>query len=77
MPGMDGLSLAHALCARLPGLRVVVVSGFIPQHAAALLPEWQRLAKPFSGEQLAVAVRRAILSDPRLLGDVDLPTQDA
>jgi len=68
MPGMDGLSLAHALGRRLPGLRIVIVSGFIPQQAEELMQDWQRLAKPFSPEQLAVAVRRALLSDPGLLG---------
>ncbi|MCK6507190.1 ATP-binding protein, partial [Myxococcota bacterium] len=76
LPGQDGVALAHHLCERLDGLRVVIVSGFIPQHAAALDPDWLRLPKPFSAEQLATTVRRAILADPRLDAMGDLPTQE-
>jgi CheY-like chemotaxis protein len=77
LPGQDGVGLAHALSGRMEGLRVVIASGFIPQHAAALEGEWLRLPKPFSTEQLATTVRRAILADPRLDPMGDLPTQEA
>ena len=63
MGSMDGISLATRLCAQHPQLRVVIASGFIPQHNDHLSPSWERLNKPFTAEQLATAVRRALLSD--------------
>jgi DNA-binding NtrC family response regulator len=59
MPGeMDGVALAEALRARLPGLRVVLVSGY----AAATVGEGlagrgvRFLEKPFRMAELAAAV---------------------
>ncbi len=57
----DGITLAWNLLARRPTLKVVIMSGFIPQHNDALDPSWQRLHKPFTSEQLAIAVRRALI----------------
>ncbi len=61
MPGMDGVTLAHQLCDRFPELCVVIVSGFIPEHADDLDPAWQSVAKPFQIEHLATALRRALV----------------
>ena len=77
LPGQDGVALAHRLYSQVEGLRVVIASGYIPQHAEALDPDWLRLPKPFTPEQLATTVRKAILADPRLDASGDLPTQEA
>lgn len=63
MGRMDGIKLAEQLVAQQPNLRVVVASGFIPEHINQLDPSWQRLDKPFTAEQLATAVRRALFTD--------------
>ncbi|RME26882.1 MAG: response regulator, partial [Deltaproteobacteria bacterium] len=61
MPGMDGITLAHQLCERFPRLSVVIVSGFIPERVDDLDPAWQVVHKPFQIEQLATALRRALV----------------
>ncbi|MCU0704043.1 MAG: protoglobin domain-containing protein [Fimbriiglobus sp.] len=57
--GLDGLTLAHRLTARLPSLRVIVTSGYVPldEHGTNLPSGWVRLPKPFSLAQLIVAIR--------------------
>ncbi|MCK6489625.1 MAG: ATP-binding protein [Planctomycetes bacterium] len=61
MPGMDGASLARAARARLPGLRVLVVSGYaedrLTRAAAELGAGTAVLGKPFSAHRLAETVR--------------------
>ncbi len=63
MPGGGGQELAEAMTARIPGLRVLFMSGYtadvvlrqgIVQEEVAFLP------KPFSPDALAVAVREAL-----------------
>ena len=60
MPGMGGLEVAQTLRARLPGLRVLYVSGYAkagvgPRELA--VPHTAFLAKPFTAEALLGEVR--------------------
>ena len=58
MPGMDGPSLAAELRQRHPGLRVLLMSGYSPEHALGGAPSHDPiLAKPFVAEDLLHAVR--------------------
>ena len=52
MPGESGIDLAHFIQKDDPGIYVVVVSGYIPEHENNLLPQWMRLSKPFQKKQL-------------------------
>jgi CheY-like chemotaxis protein len=53
MPGMSGLELAEQAQARVPGLKVILISGyFLPQPIAVRF-----LKKPFHMHELASAVR--------------------
>jgi len=51
MPGMTGVELAHAVQARDPGIRIVIVSGFA--EAEGIDPALPRLTKPFVQSELA------------------------
>lgn len=57
MPGMDGKALAEELTRRLPGLRVLLMSGYSMRQDGLA---WPVLAKPFAPEQLLREVRRAL-----------------
>ena len=65
MPQMDGRTLANRILPARPATRVLFMSGYT-QHAAVKTLQVddreQFIAKPFTGEQLASAVRRAIRS---------------
>jgi CheY-like chemotaxis protein len=59
MPGMDGFDLARWFALRRPGVRVILISGFmghfvsradIPENIEAFFP------KPFSGEELVAKI---------------------
>jgi PAS domain S-box-containing protein len=54
MPGMTGVELAHAVSARLPGTKILIVSGYA--EGDGLDPSWPRLIKPFVQSDLATAV---------------------
>jgi PAS domain S-box-containing protein len=51
MPGMTGVELAHAVQARDPGIRILIVSGFA--EAEGIDPSLPRLTKPFVQSDLA------------------------
>jgi PAS domain S-box-containing protein len=72
MPGMNGRELARALSTRLPGLRVLYMSGYtdaaITQHGI-LEPGTAFLSKPFTPDALARKLRE-VLDAP---GSVDAP----
>jgi two-component system, cell cycle sensor histidine kinase and response regulator CckA len=58
MPGMDGPSLAAELRGRHPGLRVLLMSGYSPEHAlGGAASSDPLLPKPFVAEDLLHAVR--------------------
>ena len=54
MPGMTGVELAGAVRARLPGAKVLIVSGFA--EAEGIDPSLPRLTKPFVQAELARAL---------------------
>jgi two-component system cell cycle sensor histidine kinase/response regulator CckA len=58
MPGMDGVALARAMRARLPGLPVLLVSGYAHAAVDAGLTEdgIRFLAKPYGPAELVAAV---------------------
>jgi PAS domain S-box-containing protein len=58
MPEMTGRELAERARARLPGLKVLMTSGYAPE--AAGVEAETILAKPFDLERLAAAVRAAL-----------------
>jgi PAS domain S-box-containing protein len=61
MPGMNGTDLARAAQASLPGLRVLIVSGYA--EADGVDPDLPRLTKPFRNADLAASL--AGIGDPR------------
>jgi two-component system cell cycle sensor histidine kinase/response regulator CckA len=62
MPGLDGLELVRRMCARLPDLNVIFISGRLSDVSwwPTDLREHRFLAKPFEKAQLIVAVREAL-----------------
>jgi two-component system, cell cycle sensor histidine kinase and response regulator CckA len=65
MPQMDGRTLANRILPARPATRVLFMSGYTQHAAVKTLQVDDRehfIAKPFTGEQLASAVRRAIRS---------------
>jgi CheY-like chemotaxis protein len=57
MPGMNGTELARALQAELPGMQVLIVSGYAESEGIA--PDLPRLTKPFRSNELAAGLARA------------------
>jgi DNA-binding response OmpR family regulator len=60
MPGMNGKDLAQRLCALVPNLRVLFISGYTSgaiAHDGVLNPGFEYLPKPFTAEQLLQRVR--------------------
>jgi two-component system cell cycle sensor histidine kinase/response regulator CckA len=62
MPGLDGLELVRRMCARLPDLNVIFISGRLSDVSwwPTDLREHRFLAKPFEKAQLITAVREAL-----------------
>lgn len=62
MPGIDGLELVRRMCARLPNLNVIFISGRLSDVSwwPTDLREHRFLAKPFEKGQLVAAVREAL-----------------
>jgi FixJ family two-component response regulator len=62
MPGIDGLELTRRLLARLPQLKVILISGHLMDLSwwPTDLREICFLTKPFSNDQLIQAVKQAI-----------------
>jgi YesN/AraC family two-component response regulator len=52
MPGESGIDLAHFIQQEDPGIHIMIVSGYIPDHENELLSHWMRLPKPFQKKQL-------------------------
>ena len=63
MPGLlDGIGLAHAVVKRLPGVKVLLTSGFTERGASGdgrVIP-WPLLSKPYRNAELAQALRDAL-----------------
>lgn len=67
LPGISGPEAAGIIRGFFPGVRVLFVSGFIPDSlpkAQLSLTGSQFLAKPFSADELAAAVREALSATP-------------
>jgi len=63
LPGLNGRQLAEMLQQRRPGLPVVLITGYAEQAATRvdrLAPGMHLMSKPFTLEQLAEAVSRAL-----------------
>jgi two-component system cell cycle sensor histidine kinase/response regulator CckA len=62
MRGMDGLELVRRMCARLPNLNVIFISGRLSDVSwwPTDLREHRFLEKPFEKAQLIMAVRDAL-----------------
>jgi two-component system OmpR family response regulator len=62
MPGLDGLELVRRMCARIPALNVIFISGRLSDVSwwPTDLREHRFLAKPFEKAQLITAVREAL-----------------
>lgn len=62
MPGLDGLELIRRMCARLPNLNVIFISGRLSDVSwwPTDLREHRFLAKPFEKDQLIGVVRDAL-----------------
>ncbi|HVS51646.1 MAG TPA: PAS domain-containing protein [Opitutaceae bacterium] len=63
MPGMQGTELAAAMRKRSPDLPVVIMSGYFSKISPQALDELgqiELLAKPFTTDELALAVHRAL-----------------
>jgi DNA-binding NtrC family response regulator len=62
MPGVDGLELTRRMCARVPGLSVIFISGHLTDVSwwPSDLREHRFLAKPFENVFLVDAVRDAL-----------------
>lgn len=66
MPEMNGIALSRELAQRFPHLPVLYISGYTDDqlaHRGILLPDVHFLAKPFTGEALLKAVRKALAED--------------
>ncbi|CDZ26639.1 Putative sensor histidine kinase/response regulator [Neorhizobium galegae bv. officinalis] len=60
MPGMTGAELARRIIASYPGLPVILASGYVELHEDHGLSDLLRMTKPFTQEQLQIAVHRAV-----------------
>ena len=60
MPGMDGVALGHEIRRRLPGLPIVLTSGYSYVLAEEGNYGFELLHKPYSAEDLSRTIRRAI-----------------
>ncbi|KAA9383607.1 response regulator [Neorhizobium galegae] len=60
MPGMTGAELARRIIASYPGLPVILASGYVELHEDHGLSDLLRMTKPFTQEQLQMAVHRAV-----------------
>jgi len=59
MPRMTGVGLAEAILARQPDMPIILATGYA-ELQEGLGPKLPRLSKPFSQEQLSVAMRDAL-----------------
>ncbi len=60
MPGLDGQEVARRMRAELPGLKVLLMSGYGDRQVAAHSGGARLLQKPFASALLARAVRAAL-----------------
>ena len=71
MPGLQGTELAVAARAIIPGLPIVIMSGYfskVPLQSLGELHNAQLLAKPFTTEELAATLHRALHLEETKIG---------
>jgi len=67
MPGMNGPDLANSLCAAIPGLKCLFMSGYTDKalnYQEILATGIDLIQKPFSFEELADRIRRVLKNAP-------------
>ena len=67
MPGLSGMDLIRRVRARHPGIEIVVITGYATVEGAVEALQsgaWDYLAKPFTDEELFLAVRRVLARRP-------------
>jgi two-component system cell cycle sensor histidine kinase/response regulator CckA len=66
MPKVDGLELVRKMCAKVPNLNVIFISGHLTDVSwwPTDLREHRFLAKPFENRQLVAAVKDALGGEP-------------
>ena len=66
MPGLDGLALTRRIVARVPGIKVILISGHLTNLSwwPTDFREYRFVAKPFSPDQLLGAVQDALINSP-------------
>jgi two-component system, NtrC family, response regulator HydG len=67
MPGLSGIDLIREVRQRHPGIELVVITGYATIEGAVEALQsgaWDYLAKPFTDEELFLAVRRALARRP-------------
>jgi CheY-like chemotaxis protein len=62
MPGMNGLELAARVSGSHPGVRVLLISGFVRPELRDTAERYPLLAKPFRPAALVAAVQTALES---------------
>ena len=63
MPGMNGKELAHLLARRLPGLKILFMSGYTPNviaHKGVLSDDINFIQKPFSRTGMGLKIRQVL-----------------
>lgn len=63
MPGIGGLELVQTLAGREPGLRILLMTGYMPEGEAKALLGHDNVAwlqKPFTGDELVMKVREML-----------------
>jgi nitrogen-specific signal transduction histidine kinase len=66
MPGESGANLARQACAQQPGLKVILMSGYVPD-AEELQADWQFIRKPMDTQMLLEMIHAA-LAQPDFAG---------
>ena len=72
MPGMGGIALARELEQRLPGLPVVLTSGYSHVLAEEGVHGFDLIQKPYSVEQLSQVLRKSVGKRRRAAGRAKL-----
>ena len=59
MPGESGIELALWVADRYPDTRIMLMSGFVPEHDT-LQPDWRYIRKPLDSQRLCEMIRAAL-----------------
>lgn len=59
MPGKDGTDIARRACAGQPSIKVVLMSGYVPD-SASFEPGWMFLRKPMNSDELLKLISASV-----------------